>query len=284
MRAIIFKEAEKRSSQLGPTAIVIQKVTQELNNPHSSSKSIEKVISVDQALSARVLRMANSAFYGYGGKISTIAQAIVILGLNTLKALLLAAAANRMMNQELKGYGLKEGEFWEHCVLTAVAARELSQRLKYKNHEEVFSSGILHDLGKIFMDTYFHDHRSAVYGLMQDHGLRLDEAEMQVLGVHHGIVGQRIARSWNFPQAFQDVMAHHHNPKLSPQYNQACAIICLSSSMAWQKKHESLSHIPLPPEEEIASAKKILSISDGMYKDIVTLVEAKWKDALYFFD
>lgn len=279
VRQEVLKKAEKTASQMGPASVVVQKVLTVLDQPTSSAKDVEGVIRYDQTLASRVLRMANSAFYGFGGKISTISQAVVILGLNTLRAVLVAATANKMMNRKLSAYGLEDGEFWRHSVLTAIAAKLIAEKLKWKNPEEAFIAGLLHDLGKLVLDGYLADKKDDFFNLLTNHGMRMDEAEMQLLGIHHGTVGRKIAQNWNFPLPLQEVLAFHHDPKRSTESKELCAVVGLASAAAWRCEDGLGGRVPVPTMDEMQAYLDVLDLPESYTGELYELMLARLKDA-----
>ncbi len=132
----------------------VARILKEMNNPDISIGTLVDFISLDQALAAQVLQMSNSVSLGYPRTCSTLREAIMQIGLGRLKTILLASSASEMLKQRLGGYRLGEGELWHHSLVTAVASEWLAQSLRYPNTEEAYISGLLHDIGKLFLDQF----------------------------------------------------------------------------------------------------------------------------------
>lgn len=281
-REVILKEIDRQINNLPPFSPIITKVLSVIDNPASSASDIERIIKYDQVLSSRVLKMANSAYYGYGGKISTISQSIVILGLNTLRAILFTALAAKALNKKLLGYKMQEGDFWKHSVLTALAARTLSAKIKYPNPEEVFIGGLLHDLGKLVLDPFVANHYSAIINLVNTRKILFSEGEREVLGLNHAHVGRRIAEKWNFPALLTEVIAFHHQSSSAPNNKTAAAIISLSTKFATYLSSgidEKITplNFEFPPD-----ALDILKFQPQTLRELFPVINASFKDVSSF--
>jgi len=280
-REQIIKDIEKQINAFPPFSPVINKVISVIDNPTSSATDIENVIRYDQSLASRVLRMANSAYYGYSGKISTISQAIVILGLNTLRAVLFTATASKTINKKLSGYKLLDGEFWKHSVMTAIGSRQIAEKVRYKNVEEAFVCGLLHDLGKLLLDSYIINLQKEMDALINSTGLSLSEAELQLLGINHSQVGKRIAVKSNFPTNIVEVINFHHNP-IKSSIQQLSAIVCAANYAGLKAIEGFEGRYPIPREEEIAEAMSILKFDKTFLEDLSQRILSALKDAETF--
>ena len=189
--------------------IVTQLITL-VGNPRSSARDVAKLISTDQALTAKILRVANSAFYGFPRRIATIQLAIVVLGFETVKNLGLSVTVLKRFSRGTEHRLFDRERFWEHAIACGVAARMLAQRLRYRLEGEAFVGGLLHDVGKLILIEYFHPEFSEALELAEAEGLTIAEAEERVFGVTHADVGGWLAERWNLPQALVGAISHHH--------------------------------------------------------------------------
>ena len=280
-RAEVIKDIERQINNLPAFSVVVSKVLRVVDNPISSARDIEKVVKYDQVLASKILKMANSAYYGYAGKISTLSQGVVILGLNTLRALLLTASASKIMNKKLLGYRLEEGRFWEHSVLTALGSRDLANKLRYKNPEEAFVGGLLHDIGKLVLDRHVLKNRGIIEDIINKEGVPLTEAEREVLGINHANVGRRMAEKWNFPPVLSEVINFHHEPERARENKELVAVVSIINAV-------SLGLTTLSEEETFSSAiikpetLSILNLSNVGLEEIKILMERSFKDANSF--
>lgn len=168
----------------------------------------------EQTLAARVLRIANSPFYGLSGRVASIHDAVVILGFRAVRSLVLAAAMVGAFPAQL-GRHFSPRTFWRHSVATALAARGLA-RLRGENPETAFSAGLLHDLGRVFLAVAFPDHFAALLRWQTEHDRPNREAEQAVLGLDHGTAGRLLAEQWGLPLPIGEAIARHHEPDREP--------------------------------------------------------------------
>ena len=161
----------------------VTRLMKELDKPDVSINNLAGLVSLDQALAAQVLQVSNSVSLGYARTCSTLYQAIMQIGLGRLKSTLLASTATEMMKRRLSGYKLGEGELWHHSLITAVASEWLAQALHYPNTEEAYISGLLHDIGKLFLDVlYAHADDLMIAGEESEEGLgEGDEVALQLV-------------------------------------------------------------------------------------------------------
>lgn len=197
-------------------------------NPKSSALEVGRAISQDQALVSKILRIANSTFYGFPRKITTIPHAVVILGFANIRNLVLTASIFDMFQSKGgDGYFDREG-FWKHSLACGVTSKLIAKRLGIKNLEEVFIWGLLHDLGKLILDAYFREDFTRVVFLVKEKEILIRDAEQQLLGFDHAAVGSLVANKWNLPPAVIKVIRFHHNPPLANESMRMVAIVHLA--------------------------------------------------------
>jgi putative nucleotidyltransferase with HDIG domain len=224
----------KEVKDLPPFSVVANRALKLTNDPRSSAIDISRVISYDPAFTARVLRMANSAYYGFARKVTTVSDAIVILGYETLKSVVLALTLQKFYDREIKGYGLEKGDMWKHSVGCALAARMIATKVKYKSVEEAFVGGLLHDVGKIILNQFVRDELDKIIELSSTEGLSFSEAEKKILGFDHQDIGAKVADKWNFNEKIVEAIKQHHRPQKAIRDPELTAIvhvadfICLS--------------------------------------------------------
>jgi len=210
------KEKIKRITQgiLGLSALptIIAKVIELVDNPKTSASALGKLISTDQVLTARVLKLANSAFYGFPRRISTINLAIVVLGFDTLKDLGLSVSIINRFSTSSSDTDFDMSRFWEHSIGCGIAGKMLARKYKYRVVGEVFVAGLLHDIGKLVVNQYMVDDFGKIQKLIKEKGYTFYEAEQDVLGVTHAEIGKWLAVKWNLPAQLCDAIMCHHTP------------------------------------------------------------------------
>jgi putative nucleotidyltransferase with HDIG domain len=210
----------------------ITRILKEIENPYITIEVLVGLISLDQALAALVLQMSNSASLGYARTCSTIYEAIMHLGLNRLKSILLTSSATGMMNRSLSGYRLGAGELWHHSLVTGVASEWLAQALRYPNPEEAYVSGLLHDIGKLLLDQFVLSNYKTIVDFVQQYKLQLWQVEEKLIGIDHASVGGLIAERWNFPVVLVDAIRFHHTPSFARTNQKLPAIVNLANAFS----------------------------------------------------
>ena len=251
--AVIQQTLEKKLADLPPFPAVVTRIMQSVNNPEISAEDLNKLISMDQGLSSKVLRIVNSSYYGFPKRISTISDAVVILGFNTVRNLVLGVSAFGLLGQKTLPYGLDRSRFWEHSIATATAAGVIARKRLPKLRsapDEVFVGGLLHDLGALFLDSYFPVQFSVAMAFADSENKTACEAENMVLGMDHVAVGRRIAEYWNFPPQLAAIMGGHHDPVRETEHLDMVALVHAGNWFAWELgfvPSEHTSQHPLDP-------------------------------------
>ena len=188
----------------------VMEIMQVLRNDQLSAERCIHLIEQDPALAARTMRLANSAFWGVAGRVSRITDAVNLLGLRTLSGVLAAAALTQSLPRQLCP-GFDFAAHWRHSIGTALASRLMAAGTPL-DPEEAFLAGLVHDFGQLVLTAYCPQAHEAVYALASREDLPLMQAEVQLLGLHHGQVGALLARHWHFPEAIVAAVEHHHRP------------------------------------------------------------------------
>ncbi len=216
------------------TAIRVMKETQ---NTNASAASIARILATDQALSARVLRLANSAYYGLSKRVNELQDGVVILGMRTVKNLAAVAATYPWMSRSVSGYCLGPEQLWSHSFGTAVGAQLVAQQSRKCAPDVAFTSGLLHDIGKVALSIWIENKIQAIKLYAIREGIPFDAAERKVLGYDHCQVGAYLAQSWNLPEEIEHACLFHHRPDSSenPSFVTDCVHIgdYLTSSMGF---------------------------------------------------
>jgi HD-like signal output (HDOD) protein len=176
---------------------VVARVMQIVSNPLTTAEDLNQVISLDPALTFKILRLANSAFYGFPREITTITQAVTTLGFNTIRNLALSVSVHKMMFADREKGLFSYRDFWKHCVAVGVCARILAVRIGYKNEENAFTAGFLHDIGKSLLERMDHASFLSAIEVSRSESRALWMTEQDLLGVDHAAVGGRLAEIWN---------------------------------------------------------------------------------------
>lgn len=220
-----LKKIIQRIHDLPTLPRTILKISELVNNPKTSARDLAKVITDDQVLTARLLKLVNSSFYGFPQKISTVTAAIVLLGFDAIRNLLLTTSVFDLFSSKYRENRQLQESFWDHSLGCAIGAKVIGGFLRNEQVEELFVAGLLHDIGKIvelmFMPQEF---QNAIEKTRTD-PLVIYQAEELVLGFTHTEVGQLLAEKWNLPPKLITIIAEHHHPDKSGRYFQETSII-----------------------------------------------------------
>lgn len=224
MERLEVRDFLKKVEKLPTLPGIAMRIIQTANNPRSAAEDLSRIIMNDQSLASKVLRLVNSAYYGVRNKVASIRQAIVILGFNTIKSLALSTAIMDKFSSTTTD-GFSRGEFWKHSIGVAVTNRLISRRLSTnKDMEETFfMAGLLHDIGKVILDQYFHEEFKRVIDHMRLTRLSFYRAEVEVNGLTHAEIGGLLATQWQLPEEYVSAIRFHHTPDNRPEHTQ---VIC----------------------------------------------------------
>ncbi len=210
--SLTIEDILKRSTDLPTIPAAALKVIREAEQSTCTASSVAQTLASDQSLSARVLRLSNSAYYGLSRQIVDLQEAVVVLGMRCVRNLAMVAATYPWMTKPLSGYCLEPKAMWTHSFGTAVGAQLCAQRAKLKGDDAAFTAGLLHDLGKVALSVWLDRKINMLVALSQRENIAFDEAERRILGFDHCEVGYHLAETWNLPASLSEVIRYHHNP------------------------------------------------------------------------
>lgn len=204
---------------------ILRKILSVIEDPKVSLQKITDFVSSDPTLTARILKMVNSPVYGFPGRISSVSHAMVVLGLNAVKGLLLGVSVFEIMQKSMIG-------LWEHSLSTAIFARIIAIKKELQSPEEISIGGLLHDIGKVILIISLKDEYLKLIDSVQGKESFLYEIEKQHFGITHAEVGGIIAKKWHFPLKLIEPIMYHHKPQLAEKFQIETAIVHLSNILA----------------------------------------------------
>jgi putative nucleotidyltransferase with HDIG domain len=188
---------------------VVHQIIHLTNNPNASVKDLERLISIDQGMSTRVLNTVNSAYYGFSRKIASIKDAVVLLGFKAVRNLAMTVSVFDLFVGKTDRQNLRRGKWWRHSIDTALCARLIASQVAGVSPDEAYTAGLLHDIGKPLLDRY----GDAPYEQVEDlvaQGVPELTAERQVYGCDHAEVGRAVSQHWGFPEKLVEAIGCHH--------------------------------------------------------------------------
>jgi len=232
-----YRDSLLSIKNLPSVPLIMMEVTKMLSSYKTSANELGRVISRDQALVAKILSVANSPLYGLPRRVSTIEFAIVILGFDHIKNIVIALSMiEAFKNKDDKNWSRKK--YWQHSVLTAVAAKRIADDLGIIKSGEAFTAGLLHDLGISVIQRYFNPEFARISKMVREGQMSYLQAEEKVLGITHAEVGKYLLERWNLPQSLGDAVFFHHKPSAATDNNIIAAIVHLADFMT-QRYHDS---------------------------------------------
>jgi putative nucleotidyltransferase with HDIG domain len=217
----------------------VVRLSELVNDPETGPGEFEAVVQPDMALTANLLRMANSAFFGLSRQIGSTREAITLLGIRRVFELGAMSAVDAVVPETLPGYGIDASAFWTHAVAVAVIAERLSKEHKLAAPTLTFTAGLLHDVGKLVISSFLAERIEALRSELATAGMSLIACEQKLLGADHAQIGAELGRVWNLPEEVVKVIAFHHNPDVANEgrgdvlVDLVHAADCLSHSMGF---------------------------------------------------
>lgn len=202
-----------------------------IDDPGMRVSQIEEILRKDPGLTANVLRLANSAYFGIPSKVGSIRQAVILLGLKRLIQMVIAACVGAIMDKPVPGYDLPAGELWRHSIAVSVAAEGLVKELKIQAAEEIFTAALLHDVGKLVLGEHVKEDLKQIEEAVCQ-GAAFEVAESNVLGTNHADVGAQILTNWSLPQEIVNAVKLHHVPENAEQSNTMLDIVHVANFMS----------------------------------------------------
>jgi len=197
---------------LKPVSDVAGKVMALLDDPDCGMSDLSDIIRHEPALTANVLKLANSSYFGLPGKINDAKQAVVYLGMTQVVDLVLLVSCSESFNGSHGGYGLNPGELWKSAVSAAILANDLAEIKGLKQSGLLFTGALLRDIGKVILDQHVKTEIEPIMNRVKTQAMTFMEAERQVLGFDHSQVGAMVAKTWHFPIPLQCIIRYYHTP------------------------------------------------------------------------
>lgn len=245
---------------------IITKIIQLVEDPKSTARDLHQLIKHDPALSARILKVVNSAFYGLPGQIATVDRAIIMLGLSAVKNIAIAASITKLFRGSKLGGRFTPRDLWVHSLATGTACRMIVKKAGWQWYEDAFLAGLIHDLGLLVERQVFGEGLAQAIALTEA-GKQLCQAEMETIGVTHQQLGQALTAKWKFPRNLRAVTGYHHEPELVSQETRLLtSIVHVADRLSCRQKHGFYLSADVGPIPD--NALEDINISAGQLEEI----------------
>lgn len=252
-----------------------------VEDPDTSAGQLTSLLGQDTALAARVLKIANSAMFACQREITTLSQAIMIIGFKALKGIIVAATL-RQLNRK---FGRYEKMIWENSTCTAITAHTLAQKLKKRYVDEAFLLGLLHDLGKLVLIRQIPDEYQAIVKGTQEGHFYVD-MEQEKLGFAHPLIGALVAKKWNFSPETCQVILHHHDPIEAPiedDVDEKTAIIQVADMVAHKMGYGHDSGYP-EVDDKLMETAKFIGLEESAVSELIEEVTENFAEQSSVFN
>jgi len=269
------------AGEMATLPIIFTRINEAVDNPESSFSEIGQIISGDSASSARLLKIVNSAYYGFSHKVETITHAITIIGTAQLRDLVLATAViERFQGVPSKTIDMKS--FWLHSISCGLAARILATYRHDRNPERFYVLGVLHDIGRLLMFLNIPDQMRKVIEMAEQEKISLYEAEKQIIGFSHAEMGGFLMEAWNLPGTFQTAINFSHDPSsTTPEYVTETSILHVADLISHCMEHGSSGDRYVPPLDEEAWEK--IGLRPSILASVVYQLDRHLDEAIHMF-
>lgn len=256
---------------------VTLRIIKVVEDPKSTARDLHAIIKYDPPLSAKILKVVNSAFYGLPGQIASVDRAIVLLGLRAVKNIAIATSVTRLFKGVRPVTGFDPKELWRHSMAVGVTSRLIYQKVDKMFAEEAFLAGLIHDIGIIVAFQAFADRFSDLMARVRDEGMTWCQAEADIFGVDHQALGVGLATKWKFPMGLRAAIGYHHHPqRVADEHRQMTSVVHLADMIACVDK----KGFTLTVREDEAVITPELMETIGLKEDDLTTIRADLDDAM----
>ncbi len=212
----IKEDVVARISSLPTVPVMANRLVHVLNDPDVAGPEINRIIQYDPALTANVLKAANSSYLGFAKPVTSLAEATFRLGTKWIFQIAISSLIYSNLKQPATGYGMSAEEVWRHSMAVGIMSEALRDLLHIRDIGMIYTAALLHDIGKIALGQFVSNAFDSLQRKMDETQASFEEAELAVLGVNHAEIGALIAESWHFPASIADCIRWHHHPDKAP--------------------------------------------------------------------
>lgn len=272
-------------SQISSIKRVVQEIVRVISEPSSTAKELKEIIELDPPLTARVLRFANSAYFGRTRRISEIQQAVIWIGFDSLKEIALSQKVCELFKQDDQYAGYSRLQLWKHSVGAALCGKFIYRREFGERGDAMYAAGLLHDIGIIIIDQLMNEKFSQILDVRQSEQRNIPEIEQEILGFTHADIGKVLAENWGLPEHLVAAIGHHHNPDHTEPEMRRMPMVLFVSDYICHKNGIGYADAPFQDETQYRHYLQTLGIREKALEYIMLEVQkeiAKLEDDGWF--
>lgn len=272
MRQITLDELVEKVDEIPAFPQAVINIINLIEDPNTGAKDVESEIIKDQGLTTKILKLANSSYYGVSRNIKTVSEATVLLGFQAVKSMVLATSVGKVFDRELPGYALGNEDLWRQSQVCAITTRVIAKKIKFPQADQAYTAGLLRDIGKVILDHYMSEQYEIVVEQVHSSKKSFLQVEQDILGFDHGQVGARIAEKWHLPEDLVEAIATHHtpneaviNPKMTAMVHVADVVVMMLGlhlgidGLSYNFSEESMALLKL---DEVALSEIMSEVAD----------------------
>lgn len=282
MNHISLDELVEKVDEIPVFPQTINNIIRLIEDPETGAKDVEREVIKDQGLTVKILKLANSSYYGLSRNIRSVSEATVLLGFQAIKSMVLATTVGKVFDRELPGYALGEEALWRQAQICAITARVVAKKCRFPKADQAYTAGLLRDIGKVILDHYMSEQYEVIVSEVIASKKEFLQVELDVLGYDHGQVGARIAEKWHLPEELVEAIEMHHtpekarvNPKMTAMVHVADVIVMMMGlhlgidGMSYGFSQEAVDLLKLDEVaiEEIMSEVADIISDEGIYME-----------------
>ncbi len=257
---------------------VVGRILSMIEDPNTNAVMIAEVVSKDQSLVAMILRIINSAYYGFIFHITSVNQAVVLLGFRTIRNLTMAATVMSTYGGTSQVNAFDRAEHWKHSVAVALATDLVAKQCRRKLVPDAYLVGLVHDIGRVVMDQHFSTEFDEACKLAATDDASLIEGELQYFGLSHAEIGGHIARRWNFPDSIVTAITGHHGAGTDKTWTEMAALVHIGDAIV----HEIGFALANTPVSLDAQALGVFGVDSDRYEELLSLTSDAFNKADIF--
>ena len=282
----LFEKINGNIKKLPTLPTIFSAISDAMADPRVTNEDVAKIISGDQASTFKILQVANSAFYGFRNRIDTISQAIMVLGFNEVRNIVLALSVINLFSKEKENLNFNPVNFWAHSIGVGIITRMIGKESGLTNLENYFVSGILHDIGKLFFYVFAPAEYTQVLRIVEEKDCTMSQAETEVFGFDHALLGAQIAERWHLTPNVIFAIKYHQLGPVAEKYEKLIGAVHVANVFArlMELGNPGDDRVPAPnlrawevlnlPQDSFNRMSKVL-ISD--FEQMVSLLLSEYK-------